>query len=223
MLSLLSSLLLIIIGILIGGTILLGGRRWLWVTLGIVAAVGTANLLAAFFISSNSSGLDIVKNRDWILLAIAVAAGIVGYVLGRNYLDTAVAVIGFIAGASAALWFIEVINYIIAQVEGIPNSFAFWLILLVLIIGGILGLVLTRHFPEDALILISVYIGVDIIGQVLGLNPSGNFTALIVLSLALVGMVVQYADYLRQLKSQSSFFGELVTQAEVPMTEHFDL
>ncbi|MCA9948550.1 MAG: hypothetical protein KDE48_02805 [Anaerolineales bacterium] len=223
MLNLLLNLLLTIIGIIIGGTILLGGRRWLWVTLGIVAAAGTANLLAAFFISSNSSGWDIVVNRDWLLLVIALAAGLVGYVLGRNYLDTAVAVIGFIAGASAALWFIEIIYYIVAQVEGVPDSAAAWLIMVVLIAGGTLGLMLTRHFPEDALILISVYIGVDIIGQTLDLKPSGNLTALIMLSLGLVGMVVQYADYLRQLKSQTSFFGEIVTQSEVPMTEHFDL
>ncbi len=223
MLSLLLSLLLIIIGVIVGGTILLGGRRWLWITLGIVGAATTANLLAALILSLDANGWDLVVKREWLLLAIAAAAGVVGYFLGRNYLDTAVAVIGFIAGASAATWLIDIIVYLTERVDEVPNSSVIWIVLFFLIIGGIIGWQLTRHFPQDALILISVYVGVDIIAQALDLSPTSNFTALITLSLALVGMVVQYADYLRQLKSQSSIFGELETQSEVPMTEYFDL
>jgi len=48
------------------------------------------------------------------------------------------------------------------------------------------------------MVLISVIIGVEIIYAALNLNPSSSITAVVLLSLALVGMVVQYAEYARQ-------------------------
>ena len=63
-----------------------------------------------------------------------------------------------------------------------------------------MGVWLTRRYGDEILIIITVVIGVEIIYRALSLESSSSFTAVIILSLCLVGVVVQYADYLRLLR-----------------------
>jgi uncharacterized membrane protein YuzA (DUF378 family) len=53
------------------------------------------------------------------------------------------------------------------------------------------------------LILITVLIGVQFIQEILGFDKSSSWTAIIILSLGLAGMLVQYSYYLRELKARS--------------------
>jgi hypothetical protein len=52
-------------------------------------------------------------------------------------------------------------------------------------------------------IILAPGIGTEIFIQALRLNQSANLTAVIALSLALIGVVVQYASYLREERSET--------------------
>ena len=73
--------------------------------------------------------------------------------------------------------------------------------ILLFVVGGLLGLYLTRRYRAEALILVSMAVGTEIVVLALGLDMSRSYTAVIALSLALVGVVMQYADYLREIKA----------------------
>jgi len=65
------------------------------------------------------------------------------------------------------------------------------------------GLLLTRRSQDVAIILISIVNGPEIFVQALRLNRSANLTAVITLNLALIGVVVQYASYLREERAET--------------------
>jgi hypothetical protein len=202
MLDFLIQFLLTLVGIGIGGYILLAGRRYLWITLGIIGLSATANLLAVLA-TPYDTGWDLAENGEWLLVLISLGMALVGIYIGRNLKHIAVPVIGFAAGADIALWLFDIIHYTTSQIEQLPENTAIWLGILVIIIGGLVGLLLTRRSPDVAIILISMVIGTEIFIQALRLNRSTNFTAVISLSLALIGVVVQYASYLREERSET--------------------
>jgi hypothetical protein len=202
MLDFLIQFLLTLVGIGIGGYILLAGRRYLWITLGIIGLSATANLLAVLA-TPYDTGWDLAENGEWLLVLISLGMALVGIYIGRNLKHIAVPVIGFAAGADIALWLFDIIHYTTSQIEQLPENTAIWLGILVIIIGGLVGLLLTRRSPDVAIILISMVIGTEIFIQALRLNRSTNFTAVISLSLALIGVVVQYASYLREERAET--------------------
>jgi uncharacterized membrane protein YuzA (DUF378 family) len=76
-----------------------------------------------------------------------------------------------------------------------------WVALAVIVVGGLFGLWLIRQSRDEALILITMLIGVQLVQDALGFDKSSSWTAIIMLSLGLAGILVQYAFYLRQLKA----------------------
>jgi hypothetical protein len=194
------NLLLTIIGLVLGGYILFFGRRALWATLGVIGLVVAANLLA-IFVAGGESGLALIDLQAWGLIGIAVAVGLLGVLLGRFIPDLAVGVIGVAAGADIALWLYEIAAYLVTDIARLPEQYVTWVGVGLIIIGGLAGLWLVRNHRDQTLILVTMLIGTELIRNSVGLNTGSSLTAMILLSLALAGVLVQYADYLRAHKA----------------------
>lgn len=186
-----------IIGILFGVVILFDGRRKLWATLGIVSLTVSARTLAVFA-AGLESGRDLIEFQQWNLAAIAIAIGIAGIVLGWLAPNLSVLIIGFAAGADVALWFYQISSYLIIEVAQMSELAARGVGLGMIIIGGLLGLWLVRRSRDEALILITMLIGVQLIQDAVGLNPDSSWTAILIITLGLAGILTQYAVYLRE-------------------------
>ena len=127
--------------------------------------------------------------------------GALGVVLGRYREELAVDIIGFIAGANISLWLYEIASYVFSSVANLAESPALWIGVALLILGGLLGIWLVRWERDEALILLSVLVGTELIHDSLGLSPTKSFTAIIVISLALAGVLLQYGAYLRERRA----------------------
>lgn len=193
-------LMLIVLGLGIGGYILLAGRRALWVTLGIVGLMAGAELVAVLALSLDS-GWTLLREREWTILLIVLGFGVIGFFIGRHYPDLSVTLIGFLAWANIALWFNTIVHYVSTDVMELGTETAVFFNIPIFIIGGLIGAWLTRRYSDNLLIIITVILGVRLIGLALRLDNESSFTAVIILSLALIGIVVQYAQYLRELKA----------------------
>ncbi len=190
----------IIIQAALGGYILFVGRRALWATLGIVALAAAGNLLAVL-VAGLDSGRDLIGAQEWLLFGIAVAVGALGVFLGRTKPDLAVLCIGFIAGADAALWFYDISTYVVIRVAHESEQTAVMVGVIVLFIGGLLGLWLVRKARDEALIFITMLVGAKLIQAALGFSTTSSWTAVIMITLTLAGVLVQYAVYLREMKA----------------------
>lgn len=186
--------------LVLGGYILFAGRKYIWLTTGAVGLTVTARLLA-ILVAGFDTGRELIEFREWGLFGLAVAVGLLGVVLGRLKPHLAALLIGFAAGADLALWFYGIVSYLITDVANLPENLVLWVALAVIVVGGLFGLWLIREFQDEALILITVLIGVQFIQDLLSLDKSSNWTAIIILSLGLAGLLIQYAFYLRQLKA----------------------
>lgn len=191
----------IIIGVVLGCYILFVGRRAVHLTLAIIGFTVAANLLAVFVAEVDNSW-ELIGAHAWWMLALALGIGVLGYLWGRARPDTAVFAIGFAAGADLALWFYDISNHVVTNVYGQPREAALGIGLLVLLLGGLLGLWLIRVSRDEALILITMLIGTQMLQSALRLNRESSLTAIIILTLALAGILVQYTLYLREVKGE---------------------
>jgi len=189
-----------IIGVIFGGYILFAGRKAVWATLGIAGLATTANLLAVL-VAGVENGRDLIEVQAWGLLGITLLVGILGIALGRYKPDMAVLFIGFIAGVGIGLWFYDISAYLITTVAQQTERAATGMGLVILVIGGLFGLWLVRKTRDEALIFITMLVGVQLIQDSLGLSETSSWAAIILISLALAGVLVQYAGYLRELKA----------------------
>ena len=158
--------------------------------------IASANLLA-ILVARLDSAWELVELGQWQLTFIALGIGLVGVLLGKYKPDIASLIVGFLAGADIALWFSDILVYLFDFIAGLPENISLWIGIGLLIIGGILGLYITRRYPRRAIIVISVLVGVQIINMALNLSPTSSLSAVILLSLTLLGVVVQYAEYAR--------------------------
>jgi hypothetical protein len=192
----------------------------MWLTTAFILIIGTGSLLAFLFL--NESGvLALTEARDWTLIGITVAAGIIGGILGARAEYIAAGVVGFLAGGYIGLWLYRISYYLIVTVAEWPEQTAFWVGVVILIVGGLLGLFFTRRSEAIAVILITVLVGTDLTGKALHMDSSTSFTAVVGLSLALFGLVVQYAQYLREIKADMTT--PFATSTAAPAPEYFDL
>lgn len=189
--------------LVLGGYVLFAGRRIIWMTAGVVGLTVSARLLA-ILVAGFDTGRELIEFREWELVGLAVAVGVVGIAIGRLKPNLAALLIGFAAGADLALWLYDIVAYLIADVAQLPENVVVWVALAVIIIGGLFGLWLIRESRDEALILITMLIGVQFIQDAVGFDKSNSWTAIIILSLGLAGVLVQYAYYLRELKAEST-------------------
>jgi len=183
---------LAILGALLGGGILLFGRKYYWALLGVVIT-----FLFGFFLA-NFEGLEhewqLLISGEWVSLLIALVAGGIGVLVGRWNRSVALAAIGFTAGAYIATYSNQLLLYLTGQ----TGAGLTWWLLLIFVAAGVLGAYFTRRNPDEALILISVTLGTAIVARALNLSTESSWTAVITLSLALVGVVLQFAVYVRE-------------------------
>lgn len=186
-----------LISLVLGFYILFLGRRVIWVSLGIITFFATANLVGVL-VADLEGVRAIVNVQAWNILAIAAGAAVLGVVLGRARPELAVLLIGFAAGADLARWFYEISFYVITTLVEQSEQVALWIGLVVILIGGLLGVWLVRQKRNEALILITMLVGTQIIRGTLQLDQGSSWTAIFMIILALAGVLVQYADALRE-------------------------
>ncbi len=190
----------VMIALFLGFFILFTGRRVIWATLGIIAFFLTANLLTVM-VAGLENIRDLIAARAWDLLGIAIIVAFLGIALGRVKPDLAVLVIGFAAGADTALWLYNIAAYVVTTIAKQSQQVALVVGLGVILIGGLLGVWLVRKVRDEALIVITMLVGAQIIRGTLGLSQTSSWTAIIMIILALAGVLVQYAGYLREIKA----------------------
>lgn len=198
---------LAILGIVIGGSMLLFGRKYYWALLGVMMLFLGANLLATY------KGLEnpwlLITAGNWVEILIALAIGLAGLLVGRWDKDIALTLIGFSAGAYIASFFDRILLYMSGQTD---ITLTWWLVLL-FGLAGILGIYLIRRSPDEALVLISVVLGTSVITSALNLSDESSFTAVITLSLALVGILFQYAAYMKETGPSRRILGPVPAAA----------
>jgi hypothetical protein len=216
--TVLLNLLWTVLSVAAGAYILLFGRRVLWASLGIVGLVATANLLA-IFVPEAEQARDLLLMHEWLLLGIAVLVGLAGVALGRTRPELAGLVLGFLAGADFGLWFFEIARYVTTVVGELPETTALIAGVAIAILVGLGGVWLVRRFRDEALIIITMLIGVELVFRGLRLDESSNLTAVLLLIICLFSLVVQYADYLRELKADTPLTQYISDRASRPSSE----
>jgi hypothetical protein len=157
-----------IISILVGLAVLLLGRKLFWLF------VGGAGFVAGMMLATRY--LD--TQPEWLILVIAVGAGLVGIVLALFIQRVAVFLAGFIAGGYIALQVLDILSFEIGQLSWIA-----------FIVGAIIGGILVSVLFDWALIFLSSLTGAAVIAQATDLRPT--FMALLFIGLFTVGVVVQ--------------------------------
>jgi hypothetical protein len=140
---------------------------------------------------------------------IALAIGLAGVLLGRSNKDLALILIGFGAGAYIATFLDRILLYMSGETA---ITLTWWLVLL-FALAGILGVYLMRRSPDEALIFISVILGTSVITTALNLSGESSFTAVITLSLALIGILFQYAAYMKETVTSRRTLGPVPAPA----------
>ena len=189
-----------IIGAVLGAYILFAGRHAIHLTLGVIGLGSTANLLAVL-VADLDNGWDLFAAQQWLLIAIALVVGVLGFLLGRAKPHVGIQVIGFMAGADLSLWLYDISAYVMTNLARLSQDAALGVGLLLIVIGGLFGLWLVTVKEDEAIILITMILGAQMISSAFNMSPTSSWTAIIVLTLALAGVLVQYALYLREMKS----------------------
>ena len=195
---------IVIVGL--GFYTLLFGRKVLWATLGVMVLIATARFLA-IYVAGVNFGRQLIELGAWDLVGIAFAAGALGVILGKFKQGIAVGVIGFIAGADITLWFYEISSHLIVVVAQLSEQVALGIGLLSLLIGGLFGAWLVRKYGDEIIIIVTMLVGVQLILNGFQFDSKSSLTAIIIITLALVGVLVQYADYLREMESKAPLIG----------------
>ena len=211
-----------ILSIGFGFYILLFGRKVLWATLGIMALIATARLLA-IFVAGVDFPWQLIEIKAWGLVGIAFGAGALGVILGRLKAGLAVGAIGFIAGADIILWFYEISSHLIVDVARLSEQVALVIGILLILIGGLVGLWLIHKYREPILIIVTMLVGVELIRDGFRLDSQSSLTAIIIITLALVGILVQYADYLRETEAKTPLVETQQTASSVAYFQSFEM
>jgi len=167
-----------ILRILIGILVLALGRRLFWLFVGVVGFAAGATLAARYF----------QVEPEWLILVIALAAGLVGALLAVFLQQVAIGLAGFVGGGYIALYLVNALGWAAGRPPWLP-----------FVIGGIIGLVLMILLFDWALIVLSSLTGAGLIVEALQLRPA--IEGLLFILLVIVGVVIQ-AGLLRRYRSE---------------------
>jgi len=160
-----------LLSILAGLALLTLGRKLFWLFVGLVGFVAGIALATQF-----------VQGPEWMVLVIALAAGLVGVVFALVLQQAAVALAGFIAGAYVV---ISLLNRFAWDAGGSQWAL-YWALV---IVGGVIGAALVLAVFEWALIILSSLTGAALIVQTI--NPGTLLAAILFAVLFIVGVVIQ--------------------------------
>ena len=164
-----------VVGILVSVALLVLGRKLFWLFVGAVGFVAGA-LLATRLLGGRS---------EWVILLVALGAGILGALLAVFVQKLAVRIAGFVAGGYIAASLVEALG---VQLGG-PKWLAF-------VIGGVVGLVLVGVLFEWALIALSSLTGATSITQAVDVPTA--YSVLLFLVLLVAGFGIQVAMMYRE-------------------------
>jgi hypothetical protein len=159
---------MIIPSIIIGGALLLFGRKLYWL---FVAGIG-------FFFAVSFVPRIFGNQPDWLTFVIAIGVGLIGALLAIFVQNIALGFAGFIAGGYFLSYALNLLGIELAKLN--------WL---ALIAGGILGAILVIVLFDWALIILSSISGTILILQ--SIRVSRITEILVFLGLAVVGVAVQ--------------------------------
>jgi hypothetical protein len=154
--------------ILAGIGLLVFGRKLFWLFVGLIGFASGMHVATRFF----------PGQPEWMVLAIALMAGVLGALLALFLQWLAIGLAGFLAG-----------GYIVVRllhVSGLTTGDTYWILFLV---GGIIGLILIIILFDWALIILSSLVGAGLITESVHVAHSGGLLLLIVLVIA--GILVQ--------------------------------
>lgn len=154
--------------ILAGIILLVSGRRLYWLFVGIVG-FGLGVAVASYFMKSEPL---------WLILLIALAAGVAGALLARTLQILVLVVAGFLAGGYAMATLFKLLKF------NLPVET--WLLYLV---GGIIGVSLVLFLFEWALMILSSVTGAAL--MVDAFKPVPQVTIVLFIILACAGVLFQ--------------------------------
>lgn len=164
------------------------GRKLLWLY------SGSAVFLIAYFVMQTG---QIPGFNETTAVLISLGIGIV--VSGALFFLKPVTLVisALILGVNVAGQFIRLLNLTGPQVELIEGG--------VVLLLGVVAAVGALRYRDDALVLLSVLVGVGALTQeILAMNPKLVSTAIVWLALGLFGVIVQYAGLQRDQRARQA-------------------
>lgn len=156
-----------LVNIILGGALLVAGRKLFWLFVGAAGFVTGMQLATRF--SQSSEGLAII---------IGLVIGLIFALLAIFLQRIAIAIAGFLAG-----------GYILTVLAGMLGLDAGAFVWIVYVIGGIIGVILVSLLFDWALITLSSLAGASLVVQ--GLFPQNATGGLIFIILFIIGVVIQ--------------------------------
>lgn len=163
---------------IVGALSLFLGRRLFWLFVG-----------AAGFMLGFNLALQLLPDQPgFVVLLIALVAGLLGAALGVFAQRLALSIAGFIVGGYLLLYLANLLG--VSGADGLATGLVFVLF----IVGGVLGAILIQFVFDFALILLSSALGATLLTQAAAefwtLEPALNSILFVVL--LLVGIAVQW-------------------------------
>ena len=156
-----------VISIILGGALLLVGRKLFWLFVGAAGFVAGLQLATQFW-----------QGPEILAIIVGLVVGVIFALLAIFLQGVAIGVAGFLAGGY--------ILTVLAGMLGLNQGAFSWI---VYVIGGIIGLLLVIFLFDWALITLSSLAGASLVTQAL-LIPSG-IASVVFLALVIVGIVIQ--------------------------------
>jgi len=161
--------------IILGVILLVLGRKLFWFFVGVIGFL-TGVLLANHYLHDQP---------EFVILAIALVAGVLGALLAGLVERVSIEVVGFLGGGYIALDLLALFKLGNGQFSWLP-----------FLVGGLIGALLVAVLLDWALILLSSLEGALIITQ--GIHLSSAATNLVFVILLLVGIVIQAVTLTRR-------------------------
>jgi hypothetical protein len=155
-----------IFNIILGLTLLLFGRKLFWLFVAI----------AGFLVGLEFTGVILVDQPQWVLLLVALGAGLFGALLAVFVERAAFALAGFYAGAYLVL--------IVAQSFGVGGNS-----MVLFVTGGVIGAVFAVLIMDWTIIVLSCLVGAGAIVE--GLDLGQTMGTIVFVALAIFGAFVQ--------------------------------
>ena len=156
-----------VISLILGGALLIAGRKLFWLFVGAAGFVAGMQLTTQFW-----------QGPELLAIIIGLVVGVVFALLAIFLQSVAIGAAGFLAGGY--------ILTVLAGMIGLNQGAFSWI---VYIIGGIIGVLLVVFLFDWAIITLSSLAGASLITQALPL--SSGISGVIFLALVIVGVVIQ--------------------------------
>jgi len=168
------------LNILIGLVLVLLGRKLFWLFVGCVG----------FIVGAEFAERVLQGQPEWLILLIALGAGLLGAVVSIFLQRVLIGVAGFFAGGYCLSALASTTVH--SNHEGMA-----WM---AFIAGGVLGAILVITLLDPALIVISSLAGATAVAQHVPLDPSVK--PWLFLGLLVLGIIVQTRQYVKETKTQ---------------------